>query len=195
MQLSWPEHSESTSHTGQDRTCMILDDFKAFNTEVKTRGSLWEWPLQPSTGQFEWICVSICSVNPDETMARCFLWCPELCDLQSQTSQVSTEVLIAGQTPPVCGWSEEPLWERMSVTRRASVACSDVAPASVLHPPKPLPAEALLATAAKTSMGGKSCTPVLKFLVTWLFEPLRWYCESLQALLIETPHYSVKIVS
>lgn len=61
----------------------------------------------------------------------------------------------------------------MSVTRRASVACGDVAPASGLRPPKPLPAEALLATAAKTHVGGKSCVRVLRVLAASLFEPLR----------------------
>lgn len=59
--------------------------------------------------------------NPDETMARCFLWCPELCDLQSQTSQVSPKVLIVRQTPPVWLVGKTPL--RKDVSHKESICC------------------------------------------------------------------------
>lgn len=59
--------------------------------------------------------------NPEETVTRCSLWCPELCDLQSQTGQVSPEILIAGQTPPV--WLVRRTALRKDVSHRESICC------------------------------------------------------------------------
>lgn len=68
--------------------------------------------------------------NPEETMTRCFLWCQSFVIYSLRQAKSALRFSLQGRLHQ-SGWSEEPLWERMSVTGRASVACGDVTPSSI----------------------------------------------------------------
>lgn len=184
--MTWTLWEHFSHRTGKDRTYMsVLVDCEAFNTEVKTRGSLWEWPIQRSTGQFEWMEIQI------KLWPGVFFGVQSFVIYSLRRAKSALRFSLQGRLHQ-SGWLGEPVWERMSVTRRASVACGDVAPSFVLHLPKPLPVEALLATAAKPVWEEKAAFGRSG---SWRHHCLSLWDDTVKAFRHIAPYCPVEIVS